>query len=189
MKKRELKVAHIHTFGGLALVLLGAMSFAFGVRPFLNGRESLAAASAAASDLLSKEKSILNENEELKSTIEAIRAAQSNKFQAREIDRQPVLELMSTLLSEREIQLSNFREKELAAEKAIEAELQIEGQYEDFAMLLDDLRTLRRPNRIKSMSLKAIDAQGKTCSVRLVIKFFEIPKLFDQVEDHIAAAN
>lgn len=170
-------------------MLLGAIAFAFGVRPFLNGRESLATARAAAADLLRKEKAILRENEELTSTIEMIRAEQSNKFQAREIDRQPVLQLMSTLLSERDMQLSNFREKELTKEKAIEAEVQIDGQYMNFAKLLGDLRTLRRPNRIKSMSLKAGDAQGKTCSVRLVIQFFEIPKLFDQVENHIAAAN
>lgn len=183
MTKRDLKV--IHSLGALAVVLLGALSFLFGVRPFLDGSDSLKLARAAAADLQLKEKSILQENEELTKMIETIRNEQSNKFQAREIDQQPVLQLISTLLAGRNMQLSNFRERELTKEKSIEADAEIYGQYEDFAKLLGDLRTLRRPNRVKFMSLKANDAQGKSCSVRLVIHFFEIPKLLDQ----LAAAN
>lgn len=166
----------IHLAGTAAILLLVCLGYMFGIKPILTTRKQIQEYRDKNQQLITQTSGYTKANAELSKEIRIVENALRDAYPLRfdeqlYRDEEPILKLVSLLLSKRELELINFREQSHTAD-AIEVEIQSKGAYAAVVGLMHDLRQLERPVRILKWTLNPLDEYGKkfgsSCTLRFV---------------------
>ena len=175
--EKAVKESQIHLMGGALLLVVLAAGYMFGIRPVLIANEQLEIAGAEFQRLQGQLPWMVRRNQELAADIaqqtEQIRGSYTIPAEG----DQPILELVSSLLASRNLELQNFSEQMSAADKTATIEMQISGSYTDIVYLLSDLRVLQVPAMVSKFQITPNDQFAKQCNARLTVEFSESPSL------------
>lgn len=173
---QNLKTSSIHAAGIVLLSGFIVSGYFLGIRPAVQGHETKLRIAENAAKLKRIAPQLARENRKLAQQIEQTEEELASKYLMPTSRDKPILEVVSELLGNRNLELINFREEPTSILE-VKVEIQLTGTYQDFAHLLHDLRKLDRPNRISSMVLQTRDELGEDCSARIKVEFSQAPKL------------
>ena len=165
----------IHAVGVASLLALAMMTYFLGIKPILNTRSQIQEYKDENRQLVSQTPDFIKANARLSKEIRAKEAELQEAYPLRfesELygDREPILKLVSLLLTRRELEMVNFREQS-NTEDSIEVEVQSKGQYQAVVGLIHDLRQLDRPVRILKWDFNPLDNFGKHFGVNFTLRF------------------
>lgn len=167
----NLKAIQIHLFGICAVVLCLSCAYVFGVRPVLNAHEQLQQVAIEGEQLQAALPKLETQLVELSEKIAAKKQAIRDNYAIKTYIEQPLIGIVSQLLSNRHMELSNLREESMLSTGDITIALQITGDYLDMVNFLADIQRLDRPARISALTLTPMDELGQRFSSRVSIVF------------------
>lgn len=172
------KKTQIHLAGvGLCLFSLGA-GYLFGIRPVADAAQRLEAALHETDVLQQRVPQMTRRTVAIAQTIEARQRQLAHKYSIATEPRQPILELLSRLLEEQQLELLNLREQRDRKSGRSTVEVKVEGSYMHQVCLLDMLQRLDRPTQLLSLQVSSSGARGEKCIASLKLIFSPRRTLF-----------
>lgn len=170
----------IHLAGTGAILLLVLIGYVLGIKPILNTRKQIADYKDKNRQLVSQTSGFEKANARLSQEIRELESELHSAYPLRFEDslygdHEPILKLVSLLLSKRQLELVNFKEQSNTNE-AIEVEIQSKGAYASVIGLMHDLRQLEKPVRILKWNMNPLDDFGKNFGSTCVLRFVPAAK-------------
>lgn len=173
-----LKTLQIHLAGvGLCLLSLGVGYF-FGIRPVTDAAQRLESALYETDLLQQRVPQMTRRAAAIAQTIEARQQQLASKYSIATEPNQPILELLSRLLEEQQLELLNLREQRDAKSGRSTVEFKVEGSYKHQVYLLDMLQRLDRPTQLLSFQVNSNGIRGDKCIASLKLIFSPRRTLF-----------
>lgn len=160
---------HFLGIGGLAFCLVCA--YGFGVRPVLQTQERLQTTVAEAEQLQRVLPALQTQIENLNAQITARSEQLRERYSIVTQSNQPLLGIVSKLLTDRQIDLVNLREEAQSSAGQRTVVLQLSSDYADMVTFVNDLRKLDCPAKVSHLRLTPLDELGERCSATLTVHF------------------
>lgn len=175
----HLFIGHVQHFSthalGVTLVLTCVLGgYLCGLKPWLDSEQLLRQTSLDNQQLHSNAPAIEARIQKITSDIETKRAELAQLHSIPTDPHQPLIELVSQLLSQHALTLSSLREDTAGPSGSTTLSLQVSGRYVDLLELLSELRQLERPARVLALTLTPTDFTGAACSAKLSVGFASV---------------
>lgn len=180
LRKVSTQELYLHG-GGIAIFALSILlGYWVGIRPIFVTKAKVDARRAESAFLREQVPQLTQENRVISKKIrtleEELRGSYPLDLAEEDYrDDEPVLKLISLLLTRRNLDLVNFREQS-ADPGLVEVHFQTKGNYRDIVQLIYDFRTLSRAARITKFQLSALDDFGENCGTNFSVQFSAQPK-------------
>lgn len=177
----------VHVSGVMTCLFMVSLVYVFGYRPYATKKVTLRTQQSEFERLQGLYPTLIKENRELKAKFqEHASASESNRTGI--YSNGPVLDLVSSMLLNRDVKLKNFAMRG-DTPKSTTINLQVAGAYENLARLLNDFDQMSSPAKLLDLQMNSTTSDGQSCSANVTIHFTKVKNQHAEFDANVATKN